>query len=366
MRSDRAWALRGAGPDISGLTECPSRAAVCRRCVTWLAGVVLSVSGLAHRGGAQRTGGHTESTPQVLTEAGADTLPLQLSPHQLLFDATTHTATLEVHNASVRPLQATLQVLYAYPDWPHGLPADTMLFTEHWEQLYPHDTVIASPGPTDHFAGRWLSGIPAAVTLAPHQTQRLTVRLTPPSHLPLGAYWARLVAVIHSPEPHPGASRDVQQRYAIPTKGNAQVFRDSAEVIYRHGPMTMGLAIGPVVAQIDEANRPGPPHEGGGRRQLWLRVPLHLTGTAPFEGVVHLTYRNLTTGEETHVVPIEFSLYRDAVTHWWAQTEGLPAGSYAFVLRFDSPQSDVPPAKRIPMTPVQVTVPFTLKPFWAY
>lgn len=305
--------------------------------------------------------------------AGAPAIPAQLkvevTPHELHFDPTTKTAILTFHNAGSRPTQADVQTVFGYLDWPHGLPADTTLFTEHWERIFPHDTVIATPGPKDRFAGRWLSGVPAHVTLKPHETKQVTVRINPPADVAAGEYTARILVIVRPIDLRHGKNLDVQKKYALPTKGRSPIpmLRDSTLVTYRQGPLMMGLQVLPgAVGEIDAKHLPVPPTMGAGEHRLWYRFALHLTGNIPFVGVSHTIIRNVVTGEEDDLGSWEFRLYHDAVIHIWAQADFLGQGKYELIKTLSSSQEDLPVAQRIPVTPVRVVIPFEVKPAWAY
>ena len=290
---------------------------------------------------------------------------VQLSPHLLLLDSKTKSATLEFRNPSDSVKQATVQVQFAYLDGPHGLPADTTIIDPTGKVVEPYDTVIAQPGPTDHFAGRWLSGVPTTVTLAPHATKRVTIRIAPPPTLPAGEYWARIQTVVPT-APRRGGTRDVRQRYAVPTKLRVPLLRDTCLVLYRQGLLHMGIAIGPgAIARIDSANIGGVDHESFSHA-LWVRLPLHLTGNVPFRGMMHSEYRNLTTGEVVNPNRLPFLLMKDGVEHTVIETDVLSPGSWEYTLTFDSDDPDLPPGLRLPMPPVRQVFRFEVLPAWEY
>jgi hypothetical protein len=283
---------------------------------------------------------------------------VHVSPHRIIFDDANRRATLTLQNLGAQTTQAEVQVVFAYTTAPHGLPADTILVTPAWQQISPYDTIVTNPKPTDRFAGRWLSGVPTHVTLAPHATHTVTIELHPPSSLPDGTYWARLLTIVRPPtRQHPDAkSKDVRTIYKVPIKGmQPPTLRDSALIFYRHGHVTMGVAMGKGAAQAT------PPELqstiGAAIPSLWFRVPLRLTGNSPFEGILHATLHNLATGTNTVGEPVTFMLYHDQIFHWWAWNVHNSPGKYLFILRLDSPQTDVPAKFRIPVTPVADTIP---------
>lgn len=303
----------------------------------------------------------TDATTLPMDEAVRQQHMVHITPHRLVLDATTRTATLQFSNRGDKPTQAEVRVLFAYTDWPHGLPADTTLFTTHWESVYARDTIALHPRPSDPFAGAWLSGIPSQVTLQPHETRTVPIRINPPPGLRPGTYWARIVTEVRPPSTrNNGKPKDTRTIYTLPVRGQAlPTLRDSTIVFYRQGHPTLGVRFGTVVAKIDTMDLPSPGYVGGtGSRKLWRRMELHLTGTEPFEGTMSVHYHNLATGEDTPLNPGTFMLYRDGVAHYWGQADMLKPGHYQLIIRLESPQEDVPEAQRIPMTPVADTTSF--------
>ena len=344
------------------------------RCAWWRTGSislllfgVLTLGMMVSRAGAQDT--DSGSTPTEASDSRRRQL-VQLAPHVLWFTPQVKFATLELRNPSDSSRQAQVQVQFAYQDNPHGFPADTIVIDprsdEQGNVIAPHDTVLLTPGPKEHFAGRWLSGVPASVTLAPHQTKRVTVRLTPPANLPAGEYWARIVTLVRPAERYP-AGHDVRQHYALPTKAHVLPLQDTCAVIYRKGSLAMGLAIGPnAVARIDSTNIGGGVNMSRFSRALWVRLPLKLTGNVPFRGMMHSEYRNLETGEIVNPNRLEHVQYEDAVIHFVVETDVLSPGSWEYAVWFDNEDPDIPPAQRLPMTPVRHSFRFTVLQPWQY
>lgn len=290
---------------------------------------------------------------------------VHVSPHRVIFDATTRTAVLQFSNAGDKPIEAHVSVLFAYTDWPHGVVAETTLFTRHWEQVYARDTIVLAPRPTDPFVGPWITGLPTTIALKPHETRKVPIRIAPPAGLRTGTYWARIVTEVRPPSVrNNGKPKDARTIYTLPVRGQAlPTLRDSVIVFYRQGHPTLGVRFGAVVAKIDTLDLPSPGYVGGtGSRKLWRRMELHLTGTEPFEGIMSVHYHNLTTGEEIVLNPGTFMLYRDGVAHYWGQADILKPGRYQLIIRLESPQDNVPPAQRVPMTPVADTVLFEVPP----
>ena len=314
---------------------------------------------------AQLAGGAPKQDNLPVTDEVRQQRMMHVSPNRIIFDGSSNSATVVFSNISDKPVQAVVQMMFANMDYPHDKVSDATLFTPHWEKVFPRDTVVANPKPTDPYAGRWITGLPTEVTLGPKQKKSVTIRIAPPANVPNGEYWARVVAVVRPPAPdrNKGKPKDERTIYSLPVKGQPPPeLRDSVEIFYRKGPMQMGIRMGPgAIAQIDTADLPGPPDVGAGNGRLWFRVPLELTGNMHFDGVMHVTYRNVGTGAIAALTPAPMILYRSAVTHWWGQADQFGSGNYELIITFDAPQDDVPAAQRIPVTPTTVKIPFVIR-----
>jgi hypothetical protein len=283
---------------------------------------------------------------------------LHVSPHALIFDAATRSATITFTNGSDHPIQGQVAVVFGYPVWPHGHPADTAIIAPTMAILEERDTLVAAPSSKDHFAGTWLSPIPGLISVPAHKSQQIRVKIAPPANLPVGEYWAHVVVTVNPQDQHRGAGQDTKQRYALPIRGVLPVLRDSVIVFYRQGKLAHGVTFGPgVAARFDSVGYGGPdgrdcPHS------LWIRLPMHLTGNAHVDGTLLVTYKNVDNGAVVPVNKFRVSLYRDEVTHWWTHTCWVPVGKYRATLLFQESQKDVPTDKRLPtVPPIQYTLP---------
>jgi hypothetical protein len=292
---------------------------------------------------------------------------VQLSPHVIWLSPQSTTATLTFRNESDSVKRAQVVVQFAYWDYRHGFPYDTLVINTKEVPLGPRDTVVAHPDHNAPYAGRWLSGLPDTVTLPPHQTKQVTVRLTPPADLAPGEYWARIATLVRPTKRHPGG-QDTRKQYALPTQGRALLLRDTCLVVYRTGTVRMGLAIDSgATARIDSANvgvGVNPQHFS---HALWVRLPLHLTGNAPFRGMMHSAYRNVETGEIVNPNRLAFTLMKDAVFHPVIETDVLTPGEWEYTVWFDNADPGIPKDKWLPLAqPVKHTFRFQILSAWQY
>lgn len=292
---------------------------------------------------------------------------VHVTPHLLVFDAHTRTATVTFSNEGNLPVEADVLLQYGVTRWRYQ---DTALFSPpnhapDWI-LDAYDTVIVKPGPQDPYAGTWLAGVPAHFRLEPHQHKVVTLRMTPPPRLPTGEYYVRLVTLSH-PGPRKGAkSLDTKLRQVVPVKGQGPPPpRDSVRIYYRQGPQRMGVQIALAHAAIDTTRAAEDYAEAHnlGRNPLRTMIKLHLTGPTHFEGYLD-SYYLLPNGQRISltwkgaVADLVFSVSNDVVMRWLSQTDMLSPGHYTHVVRLIPYMADFPPIWRVPMDTAQVAIPF--------
>lgn len=287
---------------------------------------------------------------------------VHVSPHLVVFDPATRSATLEFSNIGALPTEADVEVQFGYTYWQNE---DTALVPAHGLRERGHDTVIYNPGPKDHSAVQWLSGVPTHIALGPHEKRQVTLRINPPANLPDGEYYARIVTLVGAHSPRSAVSQDVKQAYRYPLKGwELPLIRDSVRVFYRQGPQVMGLKLVRAKAKLDPSDAPPTDDEiDVGLHPLQVMVQLQLTGTTHFEGTFRMSYVS-ENGDEIQLTASEgarFSLHRDGIIRWVAETDHLPLGHrYHLRLRFFATQDEFPEAQRLAMKPIDLELPITI------
>ena len=283
---------------------------------------------------------------------------VHVSPHLLVFDPSTKSATVEFSNIGDTPTEADVAIQLGYPYWQNE---DTTLLPPRGKNERAHDTVIFNPGPAAHYAGRWLSGVPTHIVLQPHETRHLTLQIDPPSNLPPGEYYARIVTLVGAHKKRAPVSQDTKTPYMFPIQAwDLPLIRDSVRVFYRQGIPSMGLKLLKAEAKLDTLN--DVPVEDVGRHPLRILLQVHLIGTAHFEGNISMAY----VDKNGDIIPLTakegaaFAMYRDGVMRWTAETDHLAPGHYHVLIRFVAETGEFPVGQQLSMQPVEVELPFDI------
>lgn len=295
--------------------------------------------------------------PLQVSEAIRQAHMAHVSPHIAVLTPESRTATFTLTNRGKIPITATLALQYGYTAWPD---VDTALYSPRWKDGRAHDTVIANPEPKDRYAGQWITGFPGSVTLAPNQSQRITLRIDPPAGLPDGEYYARLVTVVAPPSPKkPGKPKDEKAIYRLPITGvGIQTLRDSARIYFRKGHLKMGVRLyaGKAVLDPKRAEGVAAVHND----DLWTMFKYESTGNTEVQGAMEALYI-LDDGSE---IPLTvnpgnvMTLHGSGTMRWFAQSTPLRAGHHKFVVRFKPYQDEFPTQYHLPMEPAELVIPF--------
>jgi hypothetical protein len=302
--------------------------------------------------------GTSEGAPLGVSEEIRQAHMVHVSPHVLVFTPNSKTATIELSNQGKTPVSASVVVELGYTVWANP---DTALFTTHAKEPRAHDTVVVNPRPQDRYAGRWLSGYPTSVTLAPREKKRVTLRINPPAGLPDGEYYARLVTIVAPPTKKPADSKakDVRTVYKLPVTGvGIQTLRDSVRIFYRTGKVMMGLRLFNGKAELDPKKASGVSTTH--REDVWTMFNFENTGNAQVQGAMSVVCR-LPSGEEFPLTVDPgniISVYGKGTMRWYAQLGPLPRGRYSIIVKIGPYQNEFPVDQRIPMTPAEISMPF--------
>jgi len=327
------------------------------RMKTWLLIVGTCVATVAHAQGGEPESMSTNDFPIDHDVRAAHTV--SVSPHRLILTPQQKTATIEFTNGGDKPVEADVEIQFAYPRWQNS---DTVLFSEKWRDRRVRDTVIDDPSPTAPYAGRWISGVPTHLSLGPREKRSATLRIAPPPGLKDGEYWARVTTIVRKNAPDkPPKSKDAKAAFKMPIIGKRPPdLRDSVEVYYRQGPMSTGVQILLASGTVDSLSRPTPEPRFG-PHQLWLLFHVKPMGTAHFEGQMHVHAHNETTGRDYPYNPAYvFSLYNEGVMRFFATTSFLEPGHYKMIIDFEATEGSESDPTRVPVTPTQVSLPFVI------
>lgn len=282
---------------------------------------------------------------------------VHVAPHVIVLDPSHQSATVTFTNTGNVATDADVVLQLEYPYFPK---TDTALFsrTWTWKDQEPRDTLIVNPGPEDHYAGGWISGIPTHLRLQANQTIHATLRINPPANLPNGEYYARIMAVVAPPKKN--KSMDTKQQFHIPIKGQTlPLSHDSVWVYYRKGPPSMGMTILRAEAQQDTTATAREAFQGNAKVVRFL-IQYHLSGTTHFEGRMEVSHHGEVIASGQTGSQYAFPLYRDGTMRWLV---GGPfeKGRDSLTVRFFDYQDNFPADKRVPMKPAEVTIPYDIE-----
>ena len=199
---------------------------------------------------------------------------VMVAPHAVFIDHRVRSGAVLLYNPGTEPVEVTISTMFGYPvtDSSGAIVLRTI--------EAPDSTVPSSLG--------WIQAFPRRLTVAPRERQTVRLLARPPAGLADGEYWLRLVIAAQAgPVPITG----VADTTAIQVGLTLQV-RTIIGVNYRKGPVTTGVALSQVRAQL-----------AGDTLVTWSR--LERRGNAAFIGMIRETLVDSTgTVHATYNSPI--------------------------------------------------------------
>lgn len=194
----------------------------------------------------------------VLSPAALAAQGVMVAPHAVHIDHRTRSGSVLLYNPGTEPVEVAISTLFGYPT------------TDSLGNIKLH--TIENPDSTVPSALAWIQAFPRRLTVAPRERQTVRLLARPPVGLADGEYWVRLVIAAQAGRvPITG----VADTTAIQVGLTLEV-RTIIGVNYRKGPVTTGVALSQVRAQIQ--------HDS-----LITRSRLERRGNAAFVGMVRAT-----------------------------------------------------------------------------
>ncbi len=193
--------------------------------------------------------------------------------------------------------------------------------------------LIPEPPPDAASAAGWLRAFPRRARVEPGQRQRVRVRANPPSDLPDGEYWSRIIVT----------SRGAQQPVAVAGDTAVQAgvtleLRTITSLAYRKGTVHTGVT-------LDEFRVT----DGQDSIEAW--VGLSRGGNAAYLGTV--LFELLDDDEMVKAWPTPVAVYYSVLRRFVLATDDVPPGRYRLRLLVSTDRGDIDPRYVLPADPIE-------------
>jgi P pilus assembly chaperone PapD len=252
-----------------------------------------------------------------------------VAPHAVYIDHATRAGSITLFNPGDQPVEVSVSFGFGYPTT-DSAGAVSLELTD--------DAPQGQPGAT-----AWLQAFPRRATVAPHERQTVRVLATPPTGLPDGEYWARLIVGAKGGQI---AVAGVTDTAAVKVGLSLEV-RTVIAVVYRKGALTTGLTLDHISATYADDS-------------VGVRVPLTRTGTGAYLGTVRASVvdaRGEVKGEEQLPVAVYYALDPRLPV----PVGTLAPGTYKVRVSVSTERTDLPPKVPLPAPPVRDSVEITVR-----
>jgi hypothetical protein len=252
---------------------------------------------------------------------------VMVAPHAVYIDHRTRSGSVLLYNPGVEPVEVTISTMFGYPvtDSTGAIKLDTLAADSSASAL------------------AWIQAFPRRLTVGPRERQTIRLLARPPVGLGDGEYWLRLVIAAQAGRiPISGVSDTT----AIQVGLRLEV-RTIIGVNYRKGPVTTGIALSQLRAQVVGDS-------------LIIRSRLERRGNAAFVGTVRGTLVD-STGATKAAFATPLGVYLTMEPRIASVVGKLQRGRYWLRYEVAAEREDLDPAVvlRAPAVrdSVQVTVP---------
>jgi len=208
----------------------------------------------------------------VLLALGSASLAAQgvmVAPHAVYIEHRLRSGSVLLYNPGTEPVEVAISTIFGYPttDSIGGIKLDTLV----------RDSSVS--------ALRWIQAFPRRLTVGPRERQTVRLLARPPVGLADGEYWVRLVIAAQAGRvPITGVSDTTAIQVGLTLE-----VRTIIGVNYRKGPVTTGLTLSNVRAQVVGDS-------------VITRAKLERRGNAAFIGMIRETLVDSTGAVRAQVV----------------------------------------------------------------
>jgi P pilus assembly chaperone PapD len=265
----------------------------------------------------------------LMIPAAASAQGVIVAPHAVYIDHASRAGSITLYNPGDQPVEVSVSFAFGYPKTDSAGSVSIDLVDE---------PPAGEPGAT-----AWLRAFPRRVTMAPRERQTVRLLASPPSGLPNGEYWARLMVGAKGGQiPVAGVTDTGAVRVGLTLE-----VRTVIAVVYRKGALSTGLTVGQPTASYAADT-------------MSVRLPMTRTGTAAYLGTVRATVVN-AKGDVQGQDELPVAVYYGLDPRLAVPVGTLPAGTYTVRIEVTTARTDLPPRVPLPAPPardsVMVTVP---------
>lgn len=248
-----------------------------------------------------------------------------VAPHAVFIDARSRTAQVYLINTGTTPEDCSIDLKFGYPD------------TDSAGNIYVRLVDNPEGDQAQASSAGWIRAFPHRVVVQPGSRQVVRLLAQPPSNLPEGEYWTRLIVTSR------GAEIAVSGTDSMVRAGVELVVSTIISVTYRNGAVRTGVTLNDFRAGVE--------HDS-----LVLRLGLAREGNAAYLGTARVLLRDAAgnvRGQWDTPIAVYYALNRRLAL----PLEGaLPPGSYVAQLDLTTQRDDIPQSSVLPAAPIQQTV----------
>lgn len=277
---------------------------------------------------ARRTGTVSVLALALIVCCATQAAATLVAPHALFVDHRVRSAAIFLHNPDEQPVEIGIELIYGYPrgDGEGGV----RVFLE------------PDPAEGEPSCAEWIRALPRRLILMPGQRQIVRLMAQPPSGLPDGEYWSRVV-ISSQTVAREEDSREVEGTSGVRV-GLNMATRTIISLNYRKGPVTTGLELGQLQASL-------------GRDAVTVSMDLQRFGDGAWLGRVDAVLLD-SEGDELVRWNRAIAIYDDhSRTLRLPLDAPLDAGNYMLSLTWSTSRDDLATEDLLPATTVVRAVP---------
>ena len=245
-----------------------------------------------------------------------------VAPHAVFMDHRSRTGQVFLVNTGDTPEEVTIDLKYGYP----ATDSTGTVFIR----------LIDQPDSTEPSAAAWIKAYPRRAVLAPGQRQVVRLLARPPTGLPDGEYWSRIIATSR------GSKVAVVGGDSTISAGLSLELRTIISLSYRKGAVHTGVSVTDLRAIRQ-----------GDSLAVWFGAERQ--GNAAFLGT--LTYQLVdATGKVRGEWETPVAVYHPLSRRYVFDLDSVPAGRYTVRMNLTTARNDLDQKNILPAQPVTRSV----------